>query len=55
MPRISLRVTRRILGKVDGLVKTGKFPSRSEAIREAITEMLARFDTERASEGTDRP
>ena len=54
MPRISLRVARRILGRIDGLVKEGKFASRSEAVREAVIEMLARYDAERLSEEADR-
>ena len=54
MPRVSLRVSKPVLGRIDGLVEEGKFPSRSEAVREAIVEMLVRYDTERASEETDR-
>lgn len=55
MPRISLRISKRMLGRIDGLVEEGKFPSRSEAVREAIIKLLARYDTERLSEDDDRP
>ena len=49
--RITIRLPRRMLGRVDGLVEKGKFPSRSEAIREAIIEMLVRYDTKQLEEG----
>ena len=48
--RITFRLPRRILGKIDGLVEKGEFPSRSEAIREAIIELLVRYDTEQLEE-----
>ena len=48
---ITLRLPRRLLGKVDGLVGQGKFPSRSEAIREGIILLLVRYETEQPEEG----
>ena len=48
--RVSFRLSGRVLGRIDGLVEKGKFTSRSEVIREAITELLVMYDTERASE-----
>ena len=51
---ITLRLPRRILGKIDGLVEKGKFPSRSEVIREAIIELLVRYDTQQLEEGGEK-
>lgn len=51
--RVTFRLTRRILGKIDGLVERGEFPSRSEAIREGIVLLLVRYDTEQSKEGDE--
>ncbi len=36
MHPIQIRLTRELIEKVDGLVQTGLYPNRSEAIRDAV-------------------
>lgn len=36
MDPVQIRLTRELVEKVDGLVKNGMYPNRSEAIRDAV-------------------
>ena len=49
MVLISVHVTRQMLKELDELVKRGTFPSRSEAIRTAIYNLVRAFNTETES------
>ena len=42
MERVTVRVPSRIIRKIDELVEAQKFPSRSEAVREALIQLLIR-------------
>ncbi len=46
MALVSLHIQRQMLEELDKVVKTGAFPSRSEAIRVAIRDLLLRERTE---------
>jgi Arc/MetJ-type ribon-helix-helix transcriptional regulator len=41
MERVTLRMPDEQIARVEALVETGAFPSRSEAIRQAVRELLA--------------
>ena len=45
--KVAITLDRRLLGRVDALVKKRKFPSRSRAIQEAVEEKLSRLDRSR--------
>lgn len=45
--KIAITMDRKLLGRVDALVKRRKFPSRSRAIQEAVEEKLSRLDRSR--------
>ncbi len=45
--KITISIEENLLKKVDRLVKTRKFPSRSQAIQEAIQEKITRIDRTR--------
>jgi len=45
--KVAISIDRRLLGRVDALVKRRKFPSRSRAIQEAVEEKLSRLDRSR--------
>ncbi len=44
MTLISVHIPKQILKELDGLVKQGVFPSRSEAIRFAIIDLIRRSE-----------
>jgi metal-responsive CopG/Arc/MetJ family transcriptional regulator len=45
--KITISIDEKLLKKVDRLVKSRRFPSRSEAIQEAIHEKISRVDKTR--------
>jgi metal-responsive CopG/Arc/MetJ family transcriptional regulator len=45
--KVAITIDRRLLGRLDALVKRKAFPSRSRAIQEAAREKLARLDRSR--------
>jgi Arc/MetJ-type ribon-helix-helix transcriptional regulator len=40
METIQIRLTRNMLDKIDGLIKQGEYPNRSEAVRDSVRKML---------------
>lgn len=40
MERVTLRIPKKQIEEVDQMVESGEFPSRSEAIRSAVRDML---------------
>ncbi len=50
MERVTLRIPKQQIEEVEHMVETGEYPNRSEAIRSAVREMLAEYDT-----GPERP
>ncbi len=45
--KVAITIERRLLGRLDALVKKRAFPSRSRAIQEAVQEKLSRLDHSR--------
>jgi Arc/MetJ-type ribon-helix-helix transcriptional regulator len=45
--KVAITIERKLLGRLDALVKKRAFPSRSRAIQEAVAEKLARLDRSR--------
>jgi metal-responsive CopG/Arc/MetJ family transcriptional regulator len=45
--KVAITIERRLLGRIDALVKKRAFPSRSRAIQEAVSEKLSRLDRSR--------
>ena len=45
--KVAISIDRRLLGRVDALVKQRKFPSRSRAIQDAVEEQLSRLERSR--------
>ncbi len=45
--KVAITIERRLLGRIDALVKKRAFPSRSRAIQEAVQEKLSRLDRSR--------
>ncbi len=45
--KVAITIDRRLLGRLDALVKRRAFPSRSRAIQEAVEEKLGRLDRSR--------
>ncbi len=45
--KVAITIDRRVLGRLDELVKRRAFPSRSRAIQTAVEEKLARLDRTR--------
>ena len=41
MPRVTLRLPKQQIEQVESLVDDGEFPNRSEAIRQAVREMIS--------------
>jgi antitoxin ParD1/3/4 len=46
MERVTLRIPKQQVEQVERMVETGEYPNRSEAIRDAVRDMLAEHDTE---------
>jgi Arc/MetJ-type ribon-helix-helix transcriptional regulator len=44
MERVTLRIPKQQLEEVEGMVDAGEFPTRSEAIRSAVRDMLNESD-----------
>ena len=42
METVQIRLTRNMLNRLDGLIKTGEYPNRSEAVRDSVRKMLDR-------------
>lgn len=40
MERVTLRIPKAQIDEIEDLVETGEFPSKSEAIRQAVREMI---------------
>lgn len=45
--KVAVTIDRRLLGRLDALVKKKTFPNRSRAIQQAVEEKLARLDRSR--------
>jgi metal-responsive CopG/Arc/MetJ family transcriptional regulator len=45
--KVAITIERRLLGRLDALVKNRTFPSRSRAIQQAVQEKLGRLDHSR--------
>jgi Arc/MetJ-type ribon-helix-helix transcriptional regulator len=52
MERVTLRIPKEQIEKVERMVETGEFPNRSEAIRAAVREMInEQNDTRESTSG----
>jgi Arc/MetJ-type ribon-helix-helix transcriptional regulator len=40
METVQIRLTKNMIDKIDGLIKLGEYPNRSEAIRDGVRRML---------------
>ena len=40
METIQIRLTRNMLGQLDELIKNGKYPNRSEAVRDGVRRLI---------------
>jgi metal-responsive CopG/Arc/MetJ family transcriptional regulator len=48
--KIAITLDEKILGRIDGLVRQRTFSNRSQAIEQAVSEKLARFDKSRLAQ-----
>jgi len=48
--KVAVTIDRDLLARLDRLVKSRRFPSRSRAVQEAISEKLARLERSRLAE-----
>ncbi|MEA2055999.1 MAG: ribbon-helix-helix domain-containing protein [Candidatus Thermoplasmatota archaeon] len=42
METVQIRLTKNMLERIDGLIKIGEYPNRSEAVRDGVRKMLDR-------------
>lgn len=54
MERITVRIPEKQLDDVEELVESGEYPNRSEAIREAVRNMLAEKENNEKTTGSSR-
>ena len=48
--KVAITIERELLTRLDRLVKSRRFPSRSRAVQEAVTEKLARMERSRLAQ-----
>jgi Arc/MetJ-type ribon-helix-helix transcriptional regulator len=48
--KVAITIERELLSRLDRLVKSRRFPNRSRAVQEAVTEKLARMERSRLAQ-----